>query len=188
MATKKTPTKSATKKPAAPAAAKVAESAETTIAAGKDSLEAMVKTGSQAATKSYEQAVAMAQEQVEKASTKVFEGYDEFASLGKDSVDAYVESSTALTKGFEALGKELMVFTQSSVEANVAAAKAIFGAKSVQEVIDLHSDYSRSSFDSFVAEGAKLTELSMTLANDALEPIQLRVNAVVERMVKPLAA
>lgn len=192
MATRKTPTKSAPKKPAAaaaaPAAAKAAESAETTIAAGKDSVDAMVKVGTQATTKSYEQAIAMAQEQVEKASTKVFESYDEFASLSKDSVDAYVESSTALTKGFEALGKELMVFTQSAVEANVAATKAIFGAKSVQEVVDLHSDYSRSSFDSFVAEGAKLTELSMTLTNDALEPIQLRLNAAVERMVKPLAA
>jgi len=188
MATKKTPTKTAPKKPAAAAPVNAAETAETAVAAGQESLEAMLKAGSQATTKSYEQAFAMAQEQVEKASAKVFESYDDFASFGKESVDAYVASSTVLTKGIETLSKELMGFTQASVEANVAATKALFTAKSVQEFIDLQSDYSRSSFDTLVSESAKLTELSMSLANDAMEPIQLRVNAAVERMVKPLAA
>ena len=192
MATKKTPTKTTPKKPAAAAAApapeKAAETVETAFDSGQESLEAMFKAGSQAATKSYEQAIAMAQEQVEKASAKVFESYDDFASFGKESVDAYVASSTVLTKGIESLSKELMGFTQTTVEANVAATKALFTAKSVQEFIDLQSDYSRSSLDALVSESAKLTELSVTLANDAMEPIQLRVNAAVERMIKPLAA
>jgi hypothetical protein len=58
----------------------------------------------------------------------------------------------------------------------------------VREVIDLQTEFSRSRFDELVAESAKLTELSMTLANDALEPIQLRLNATVEKLMKPVAA
>jgi phasin family protein len=130
----------------------------------------------------------MAQEQVEKASSNLFKGYDEVASLGKDSVDAYVQSTAVLAKGIEAMGKELMGFTQSTVEANVATAKALFGAKTLREVIELQTDFSRSSFDSLVAESAKLTELSVALANDTIEPMQLRFNATVEKMMKPLAA
>ena len=191
-ATKKTPTRTATKKPAASAAAPVAPAAiapvDAAVAASTETVDAMVKAGTQAASKSYEQAIAMAQEQVEKASSNLFSSYDEVASLGKENVDAYVESTTLFTKGLEAMSKELMGFTQSAVEANVANAKALFGAKSLRELIDLQADFSRSHFDSMVAESAKLTELSMTLANDAMEPIQLRLNVTVEKMMKPLAA
>ncbi|MEQ8354211.1 MAG: phasin family protein [Kiloniellaceae bacterium] len=189
MATKKTPTKTATKKPAAAAVtAKATKPVETTAAASKETMEAVVKVGTQAATKSYEQAVSMAQEQVDKASTNLFKSYDDVANHGKDTVDAYVESSTVFAKGIEALSKELMGFTQSAVEANIAATKALFGAKTVNEVIDLQNEFSRTRFDSLVSESAKLTELSMSLANDAFEPIQLRVNATVEKMMKPIAA
>ena len=171
MATKKTSTKTAAKTTATGAAAKkpatataaaatpeVMEPVEATVAASKETMEAVVKAGTQAASKSYEQAVAMAQEQVEKASTSMFKGYDEVATLGKQNVDAYVESSTVFAKGMEAMGKELMSFAQSAMEANVANAKAMFGAKTVRELIDLQTDFSRSSIDSLVAESAKLTE------------------------------
>jgi len=192
MATKKTPTKTAAKKPTAaaavPATPPAIEPVEAAVAASKETMEAVVKAGTQAASKSYEQAVAMAQEQVEKASENLFKGYDEVASFGKDSVDAYVESTSVFAKGVEAMGKELMGFTQSAVEANVANAKALFAATTLREVIDLQTGFSRSSFDSLVAESAKLTELSMALASETVEPLQLRLNATVEKLMKPLAA
>ena len=143
-ATKKTPTRTAAKKSAAAAAAPmtppvtpaVTAPVDAAVAASTETVDAMVKAGTQAASKGYEQAIAMAQEQVEKASSNLFTSYDEVASLGKESVDAYVESTTLFTKGLEAMGKELMGFTQSAVEANVANAQALFGAKSLRELID----------------------------------------------------
>lgn len=208
--TKKTPTKTAAKTPAktpAKSAAKAAapkktaaveapslplqealEPVETAVNASQETVEAMVKAGTQAATTSYEQAVALAQEQVEKASTSLFQGYDDVTTLGKDNIDAYMQSTTLFAKGVEAMGKELMNFAQAAVDTNVANAKALFGAKTVRELIDLQTDFSRSGFDSLVAESAKLTELSMSLANESFEPLQVRFNATVEKMMKPIAA
>ncbi len=211
MATKKTPTKTAktpaktpaktsAKTPAAKATtAKAAaapvlpfqetfEPVEAAVSASQETMEAVVKAGTQAASKSYEQAVALVQEQVEKASSGMFQGYDDVATLGKDNIDAYVQSSTLFAKGVEAMSKELMNFAQFSVDTSVANAKALFGAKTVRELIDLQSDFSRSGFDSLVAESAKLTELSMSVANETIEPIQARLNANVEKLMKPLAA
>ena len=161
---------------------------EAAVVASTDTLEAVVRAGTQAATKGYEQAVAMTQEQVEKASSSVFDGYEEAANLGKETMDAYVVSSTVVAQGFEALGKEVISFTQAAVEANMAAAQALVAAKSFQEVIELQTEYSRSSIDSVVAESAKLTDISIALAHDALEPLQTRVTVTVEKMIKPLAA
>lgn len=161
---------------------------EAAVAAGTETLEAVVKAGTQAATKSYEQAVAMTQEQVEKAASTVFQGYDDVANLGKDGVDACVQSSTVVAKGFETLGLEVMTFAQGSMEAGFSAMQALAGATTFAEVIELQRAYSRSSLDSAVAESAKLTKLSITLANDAAEPLQSQLNVTVEKMMKPLAA
>jgi len=203
MPTKKSATKSTAKKPApqttVPAAAASAavtqkavtqtiEPVETAFAANQETMETVFKAGSQAATKGYEQAIALAQEQVEKASETIFKRYDEIAGLGKDNVDAYVRSTTALTKGIESLNKELMSIAQSAVEANVATTKALFGATTLRELVDLQTEFSRSRFDSAVAESAKLTEMTMALANDAIEPIQISMNATVEKFMKPVAA
>lgn len=182
----------AAKQPATEAAAQSLrasiEPVEAAVSANQETVDAMVKAGTQAATKSYEQAIALTQEQVEKLSGGVFQGYDEVATLGQQNIDAYVESTTVFAKGVEAMSKELMNFAQTSLDTSVANAKALFGAKTLRELIDLQTDFSRSGFDSLVAESAKLTELSVTLANDTIEPLQVRLNANVEKLTKPLAA
>ncbi|WP_299616620.1 phasin family protein [Pelagibius sp.] len=181
--------------PAAEAVERIAPFAEeamkpvaAAVAAGQDTLEAVVKASTQVASKGYEQAVAMTQEQVEKASSTVFYGYDEVASLGKDNMDACVQCSSLAAKGFEALGTEMLAFTQAAMQTGFTTAQALAAAKSLRELVDLQGAYSRSSFDSLVAESAKLTELSIAVTNEAMEPLQTRVTVTVEKLMKPLAA
>ena len=162
--------------------------AESTFAAGQETLDTILKASTQAATKGYEQAFALAQEQVDKASETIFKRYDEVASLGKDNVDAYVRSTSVFAKGFETMSVEFMSILQATVEANMATTKALFGAKTLREFVDLQTEFSRSRFDSAVAESAKLTEMSMALANDTIEPIQFSMNATVEKFMRPLVA
>jgi phasin family protein len=203
MPSKKSPSKTSAKtvgaKKAAPAAMPAAPApftttpaamapAEAAAAANQETFDTVLKAGTQAATKGYEQAIAIAQEQVEKVSETLFKRYDEAASFGKDNVDACVTCGTVFAKGVESMSKELMSLAQSTVEANVATTKALFGATTVRELIDLQTEFSRSRFDSLVAESAKLTELSMALANETIEPIQARMNATVEKLMKPIAA
>ncbi|MGF1630087.1 MAG: phasin family protein [Kiloniellaceae bacterium] len=188
--TKKPASKTTAAKKASPASGSAVsiEPVAAAMTANQESIETVMKAGTQAATKGYEQTIALAQEQVEKASETIFQRYDEVASLGKESVDAYVLSSNLFAKGVESMGKELMSMAQSAVEANVATTKAVFGATSVRELIDLQTEFSRSRFDSLVADSAKLTELSMALASDTIEPIQLSMNTTVEKLLKPIAA
>lgn len=170
MATKSTSTKSQAAKSAAKTPVEVA------VEAGKETVET--------AAAGYEQAVEMTKKQVEKSSKAVREGYGDFAALSKENVEAAISSGTIMAKGFETLGKEVVSFARQSVEGNVAATTAILGAKSLNEVVDLQNDYARKSFDQFVAESTKLTELSVKVANDALAPIKARVDVAVEQFTK----
>ena len=183
MATKKT-----TSKPAAALTAASAKTAATAKASGKETVEAVVKAGTDAAAAGYDQAVAMTKEQVEKTSKAMFKGYGNFADLGQENLDAVVKSGTIYAKGVETIGRQVMNFAQAAMDNNVAATKAMLGAKSLREVVDLQNELTRKTFDRFLADYGQLTEMSVKLATDASAPIQARVKETVEKAMKPVAA
>ena len=141
-----------------------------------------------AGKQSVEQAVAATKEQVEKASTVALKSYDDFASYNKDAVDAYVKAGNVMSKGFEDLGKTIFAFAQSQAESNVSAAKAMMSAKTLNDLVEIQTDLARSQFDAFVAESTKVSEMSLKVANETVEPIQAQFTVVVEKMMKPIAA
>lgn len=166
--------------------AKATKAVEEGLTASKETVEAVVEAGTKAATKNYDQAVAMTKEQVAKTSKAMFEGYDDFADLGQQNVEALVKSGTICAKGVESLGQEVMDFTRTSIEGNVSAAKALMGAKDFNEVVEMQSDLTKKNFDQAVAEYSKLTEMSIKLANEAFAPLQDRFQVAVEKMWKPV--
>ncbi|MCC7274217.1 MAG: phasin family protein [Alphaproteobacteria bacterium] len=173
---------------AAFAAEDLGKPVDTGIVAGKEMMDTFVKVGQEAAQKGYEQAMTMTKEQVEKARVAVAKGYDELNAIGKDNVDALVKASTICAKGFEAIGKEVVNYTQARVESNLAAMKALMGARTLKEFVDLQTEFARSSFDQLVTESTKLSEIGVKVANDAFAPLNARVNTVVEKLTKPAAA
>lgn len=164
--------------------AKVLENA---VAAGKETIETVLKAGTEATQKGFEQAVAMTQEQVAKASTAFFKGYDDLTVFSKENVEAVVRAGSIYAKGVEELGRAVVTLTQTQVESTVAAAKAAMGCTTLRQIVDLNTDLAKTSFDKIVAEGSKLSEMSMKVANEAFQPIQARVNVAVEKFAKPAA-
>jgi hypothetical protein len=158
------------------------------VAAGTETVETMVKAGTEAAAKGYETAFTMTKDQMAKASGTVFKGYGEFAALGKANMDAMIEAQTILAQGVQDLGKEVMGFTQASVQNNVEVAKRLFGCTTVSEAVDVQATWARGNLDSFLAESSKLGNMSMTVASKAMEPVQSRVSKAFETLVKPIAA
>ena len=160
--------------------AKGAVAVEDAIVAGKETVEGAVKAGTEAATR----ALAIDRDQL-KAATK---GYSEMTDFGKDTVEAFVAASSATAKAVEAINAEVLAFGKSSFEDSVAAAKAVLAAKTLKEVVDLQTEYAKSAFESYVQQSSKLGELTAKLTKEAMEPINARFQAAVEKFVKPLAA
>jgi phasin family protein len=106
----------------------------------------------------------------------------------QDGLQAYARTGSIMVKGFEDLSREVALYAQATLEVNVAAAKAMTEAKSLDEVLDLQSKAARESFDIMLAEGAKLTELSLDLATKSMAPVQAQVDKAVATLLKSPAA
>ncbi len=131
----------------------------------------------------------MTQDQFEKAGGTMFKGFDDVAAFGKDNIEAVVTAGNIATKGWQDLGAAWFAFVaKGAVDTNVAVMQAMMSVKSPQDLVNIQSSYAKSTFDSFVAEGSKLSEMGVKVTNDAMAPINARVNATVEKFSKPLAA
>ena len=108
-------------------------------------------------------------------------GLNELNAHSKKNLEAVVASVTAATKGAEALGAQAMTFSKATFETQVAAAKSLAGAKSVQEVVELQTRFAKTALETYMAEFAKMSDTVSASVKESMKPLNERVTATVER-------
>ena len=108
--------------------------------------------------------------------------------IGKAAIDAYVASGNLFAQNLGTFNREVMAFAQAALENSIETARALAGASSLSEAVDLQTKHSQKCFDEFLAQSAKLTELSVELANETIAPLQSNIKETVEKLIKPIAA
>ena len=99
----------------------------------------------------------------------------------KKNLEALVASVTAAAKGAETVGAQAMAFSKKTFDDQVAAARSLATAKSVQEVVELQSTFARSFLETYMAEVGKITETFSSSVKDSMKPLNERVTDMVER-------
>ncbi len=113
---------------------------------------------------------------------KSLAGMNEANAHSKKNLEAVIASVTAAAKGAEALGAETIAYSKSAIENQVAAAKSLSGAKSIQEVIELQTGFAKSALEAYIAQMSKASEIVSASMKDSLKPLNERVTAAVERL------
>lgn len=139
--------------------------AKSTTTAATESIETVLGAGSDAVKQSFDRAV---------------KGYDNVASFNKETLDALIQAANAAGKGLEALNSEALAYSKQSIEETIAATKAAMGSRSIQELMEVNTDFAKASFDSFVSEMTKLSDLFVNAAKGAAEPLNGRTAALVQ--------
>lgn len=191
-ATPKATTKPAAKKPATkakpaprkapskPGARKTASKPATTPKSSGETVMATAKQDS--AKQAFETMTAASNDAVKEGFEKSLTALNEFSAFQKDGVDALIASATATSKSLEEMNASAVEFAKKSMEDSVAAAKSFSSAKSVQELIEIQADYAKSSFDAYVGEVNKHTDLVSALFKDGFKPLNDQFTAAVEAM------
>ena len=99
----------------------------------------------------------------------------------KSNLEAVVASTTAATKGAEALGAQAIAYSKKAVEDGVAAARSLGAARSVQEVVELQTTYAKSALETYLAEVNKASEIVAASFKESLTPLNARMTAAVEK-------
>ncbi len=108
-------------------------------------------------------------------------GLNEINAASKQNLEAFVASATAATKGAETLGSQAIAFSKKALEDNVAAAKSLTSARSVQEAVELQTSWAKSALETYLSELNKASETVAASVKESLTPLNARVTAAVEK-------
>jgi phasin family protein len=138
------------------------------------------KTAAEKATATAEYTFNTGAEAIKAGLEKAIAAYDNVASYGKDTAEAYMKSAAIAGKGIESINSELYSYSKGAIEESIAAGKALLGSKSVHEAFELQTDFAKSAFESYVGELTKFGELFTATAKNSFAPLQGRYQAWVD--------
>ena len=84
----------------------------------------------------------------------------------------------SFTTTLQAIFTEGADYTKKSVESRLALGEKLLGAKSLETVIQIQTEYARTAYDDFVAQAAKMGELHSDLAKAAFKPAAQAIAAM----------
>lgn len=113
---------------------------------------------------------------------------DEVQAFGRETVEALVASATVAAEGVEELSAEILSYGKAQVDSSMAAVKTLMSVRSPQEFFAAQSAFAKSALDAFLAQSTKVGEIGARLAQSTAEPINARVQATVDKLVRPLSA
>lgn len=92
--------------------------------------------------------------------------------FSKDSMDAAMKSLGAVSQSVQAIAAETADFSKKSFEHGAETLEKLLGAKSLDKAVELQSDYLKTSYESFVAQSQRLSELYTDLAKQVFKPLE----------------
>jgi phasin family protein len=139
-------------------------------------------TGAETLKSSVEQFATAGNQAFKDSVEKSLAALNDINAHSKHNLEADVASVTAAANGAEAPGAQAMAYSKSAVEDQVAAAKALASAKSVQEAVELQTAWAKSALETYMAQVGKMGETVAASVKDSMKPLNERVTAMVEKV------
>ena len=100
-------------------------------------------------------------------------GLDNIQHAENGQLDAVTIGLASYTTIFQAIVAEGTDYTKKSAEIRVALVEKLVGAKSLETVFQVQSEYAKTAYAVFVAHATKMGELHSDLAKAAFKPVEL---------------
>jgi phasin family protein len=100
---------------------------------------------------------------------------DESQRLSKEGFDATLRSYGELNKGFQAITAQVTDYSKKAFEDASRAFEQLVGSKSIEQAIEIQTQYAKKAYDTWVAEASKVSEIYVGMARDAYKPVEQAV-------------
>ena len=104
---------------------------------------------------------------------EVTKDFDVIEHAGNGQLNGVTMDLSSFSTVLHAIFAEGADYTKKSVESRLALGEKLLGAKSFETVIQIQTEYARTSYADFVAQAAKMGELHSDLAKAAFRPVAL---------------
>lgn len=99
-------------------------------------------------------------------------GYEDMQKMFKENMDSAMKSAGAVSKSFQAIAAEATDYSKRSFEDSSKYFEKILGAKSLDVVIEVQSEFLKKSYEEAVGQMTKMGELYTDLAKEMTKPYE----------------
>jgi len=98
--------------------------------------------------------------------------FGDFQRVGQKGFEAAFDAYVKFNRAFQALATRTTENAKKAFEDTTRTFEQLLGAKSIEQVIEIQSQYAKRAYDNFVAEASKLGEWYVGLVQDASKPVE----------------
>lgn len=100
------------------------------------------------------------------------QSFEDAGKFGKEFLDAGLKNFASVSKSVQALAVEATDYSRSAYEDGAAALEKLISAKSLEKAVEIQTDYARQTYEGFVAQASRVSELYAEIARDAYAPFE----------------
>ena len=108
-------------------------------------------------------------EEMQARAQKFGREYEKVAETGFEAASC---SFGEANRGFQALAAEMMNYSKATFDDAVRTWEQLIGVKSLEQAIQIQSDYAKRVYDNHMAELSKLGEMCMSMVRDTSKPVE----------------
>jgi hypothetical protein len=86
--------------------------------------------------------------------------------------DAASRSVAETNKGFQALAAEMMSYSKAAFDDAIRTWAELIGVRSLEQTVQIQSDYAKRVYDNHMAEMKKLGEITVGMVREASKPVE----------------
>ena len=109
---------------------------------------------------------------------EVTKDFDVIEHAGNGQLNGVAMDLSSFSTVLHAIFAEGADYTKKSVESRLAVVEKLLGAKSLETVIQIQSEYAKTAYAAFVAQATKMGELHSNLAKAAFKPAEQAIAAI----------
>jgi hypothetical protein len=87
-------------------------------------------------------------------------------------LEAVSRSFSEANKGFQTLAAEMMEYSKAAFDDAVRTWEKLIGVRSLEQAIQIQSDYAKRVYENHMAELSKLGKMCMGMTRDASKPVE----------------
>ena len=108
-------------------------------------------------------------EEVQEQTQKMGREYQRAAESG---FEAASRSFTETNKGFQAVAAEMMEYSKAAFDDAMRTWGQLIGVRSLDQAIQIQSDYAKRAYDNHLAELSKVGEMCLGTMRDVSKPVE----------------
>lgn len=97
---------------------------------------------------------------------------EEIQKYGKEQMESATAAAGDFAKGVQAIMTAYSDYAKKAIEGGNSFVEKLSGVKSFEKVVELQTEYAKSSYETFVAESKKIGELYVDLAKQSYKPFE----------------